>query len=363
MSDTLSNPVRWMPDGLFYQARALEPRGADTAAAQARVFQGAPGAHLRQIDPTRSGDPEWVAYNAQFYERRITVPAAAAALEPAAGDRAILDISGAGYVAAVLAIFGLLLLRFRLPVATVVALATIALPGAQPQRKLPLTDSWGVAFETAAVAFAILALDRGPRWVIGVGGRRPAARVHTRQRARARPRGRMARLQAEVEGFVLAAGHLPPPRRSPVMLIFAMPMRELLAMMLNDAQPDTRCVLVRDRAAVSPTRSSTCSRRTAATSATAHGSPPPTCSPAWPCCSRSAAAPASLSFLKAGSDRGRPVRHRRADLQWAAARARARADGRIRTRARGRARGRPVGAPRMGRPAVSTAPDGHATHP
>ncbi len=131
------------------------------------MFEGAPGAHLRQIDPTRSGDPEWVAYNAQFYERRITVPAAAAALEPVAGDRAILDISVAGYVAAVLAIFGLLLLRFRLPVATVVALATIALPALSHNASFPLTDSWGLAFETAAVAFAILALDRGPRWVIG----------------------------------------------------------------------------------------------------------------------------------------------------------------------------------------------------
>src|SRR4051812_19417217 len=155
MSDTLSNPVRWTPDGLFYQARALELRGADTADAQARVFEGAAGAHLRQIDPTRSGDPEWVAYNAQFYERRITVPAAAAALEPVAGDRAILDISVAGYVAAVLAIFGLLLLRFRLPVATVVALATIAMPALSHNASFPLTDSWGLAFETAAVAFAI----------------------------------------------------------------------------------------------------------------------------------------------------------------------------------------------------------------
>src|SRR3954452_7996545 len=144
MSDTLSNPVHWTPDGLFYQARALELRGADAGDAQARVFQGSAGAHLRQIDPTRSGDPAWVAYNAQFYERRIPVPAAAAALEPVAGDRAILDISVAGYVAAILALFALLALRFRVTIAAAVTLATVFLPALVDNSTVPLTDSWGL---------------------------------------------------------------------------------------------------------------------------------------------------------------------------------------------------------------------------
>ena len=34
---------------------------------------------LRAIDPERSGSPQWVAYNARFYERRVAVPFAAAA--------------------------------------------------------------------------------------------------------------------------------------------------------------------------------------------------------------------------------------------------------------------------------------------
>ena len=64
----------WIPDGLFYQARAL-------GAARAHRARGAPP-HLRRplrrrapgVDPHHSGDPAWVRYNAQFYERRVAVP-------------------------------------------------------------------------------------------------------------------------------------------------------------------------------------------------------------------------------------------------------------------------------------------------
>jgi hypothetical protein len=237
MADTLREPVRWTPDGLFYQARAAELSGTDRGQALAQAFQGPLGERLRAIDPERSGDPEWVSYNAQFYERRITVPAAAAALEPVSGDRAILDLSVAGYVAAILAIFALLLLRFALPVAAAVTLATIAFPALSFHAGFPLTDSWGVALETAAIACAILALERGRRWVIGW----------------ALALLLLAFTRDTVLVLVLAAAWLAFKERSrvsywllgtsvaaalPVMLVFSMPMRELLAMMLNDAQPD-----------------------------------------------------------------------------------------------------------------------------
>src|SRR4051794_7720423 len=70
----LSGPAQWSPDGLFYQARVYEFRGAGQASALTRAFQGPLGAELRTVDPERSGDPSWVAYNAQFYERRVAVP-------------------------------------------------------------------------------------------------------------------------------------------------------------------------------------------------------------------------------------------------------------------------------------------------
>ena len=237
VTDTLRDPVRWTPDGLFYQARTLELQGTDREQALERTFQGPLGAELRQIDPERSGDPDWVSYNAQFYERRVALPAAAAALEPVAGDRALLDLSVAGYVASILALFGLLLVRFRLPIAAAVSLATVALPALSHHASFPLTDSWGLALETAAFAFGMLALERGRRWVIPW-----AAAILL-----------LAFTRDSMLLLVAAAGWLALTQRSrvswwllgtgiaaalPVLVLFSMPMRELLAMMLNGATPD-----------------------------------------------------------------------------------------------------------------------------
>jgi hypothetical protein len=159
------DPVTWTPDALYYQARLLEIRGADHDEAIARTFGGPLSAELRARDPLHTGNPTWVAYNEPFYERRLAVPVAGAALYPAGHDRSLLDISLAGYVAAVLAVFGLLLLRFRLVVAAGVALATLFLPPLVNHSSFPLTDSWGLALEATAFAAAILTLDRGRRWL------------------------------------------------------------------------------------------------------------------------------------------------------------------------------------------------------
>jgi hypothetical protein len=236
-ADTLRDPVRWSPDGLFYQARSLELRGVDRSEALDRTFQGPLGDRLRAIDPERSGDPAWVGYNAQFYERRVLVPAAAAALDPVAGDRALLDVSVAGYVAAVLAVFALLLLRFRLPVAAAVALATLALPALTHHSSFPLTDSWGLALETLAIGAGILALQRGPRWMIAwavalllLAFTRDSALVLVAAAA-----WLAVTQRSKVSYWLLGSGVA---ASLAVLLLFPMPMRELIAMMLNGAQPD-----------------------------------------------------------------------------------------------------------------------------
>jgi hypothetical protein len=233
LGGTLGDPVRWTPDGLFYQSRSLELRGVDRETALERSFQGRLGAELRRRDPERSGDPDWVRYNAQFYERRVAVPLAAAALDPVAGDRAILDLSAAGYVVAVLAIFGLLLLRFRLPIAAAVALATVFLPALADHSSYPLTDSWGLALETAALASGLLVLDRGPRWLIPwaasilvLSFTRDSTWIPIAAAAWLTLTVR-SRVSFQLLGTGLAAA-------APVALLFSMPMRELLAMMLND---------------------------------------------------------------------------------------------------------------------------------
>jgi hypothetical protein len=232
----LADPVKWTPDGLFYQARSLEIRGMDREQALQRAFQGPLGAELRERDPSRSGDPAWVSYNAQFYERRVAVPLVAAALEPAAGDRAILDISVAGYVAAILALFALLLMRFRLPIAAAVALLTVFLPALTHHAGFPLTDSWGLALEIAALLAGLLVLERGPRWLVAW-----VACILV-----------LSLTRDNVWVPILAAVGLSLTQRSrdslllvgtglvaalPVMALFSVPVRELMAMMLNGIQP------------------------------------------------------------------------------------------------------------------------------
>jgi hypothetical protein len=238
VSDSLSGATRWSPDGLFYQARVYEIRdGLSQQEALREAFQGPLAAPLRAIDPERSGSQQWVAYNARFYERRVAVPLAAAALEPLSGDRAILDISLAGYVAAVLAVFWLLLLlRFQLVVAAGVTLATIFLPALTFHSGFPLTDSWGLALEVAAFGTALLALRRGWRWLI------PWAAV-------------IALLSITRDSMwipVLAAAGLAVIQRTritaalaatgfaaalPAVIAIPVPLRELLAQMLNGLQP------------------------------------------------------------------------------------------------------------------------------
>jgi hypothetical protein len=238
VSDQLSGAPRWSPDGLFYQARVYEIRdGLSQPEALREAFQGPLGARLRAIDPERSGSQQWVAYNARFYERRVAVPLAASALEPISGDRAILDVSLAGYVAAVLAIFWLLLLlRFHLVVAAGVTLATIFLPALTFHSGFPLTDSWGLALEVVAFGTAILALRRGPRWLIAWAAViallsitrdsmwipvLAAACLAAVQRTR-------ITVALAATGFAAAL---------PAVIAIPVPLRELLAQMLNGLQP------------------------------------------------------------------------------------------------------------------------------
>jgi hypothetical protein len=69
-------------------------------------------------------------------------------------------------VAAVLAIFFFLLMRFRLVVAGGVAALTALLPALVHHSSYPLTDSWGVTLEAIALAAAVLTLERGRRWLL-----------------------------------------------------------------------------------------------------------------------------------------------------------------------------------------------------
>lgn len=230
------DPVTWTPDALYYQAKLLEIRGVDSDAAIDRTFEGPLSAELRRRDPHHTGDPTWVAYNEPFYERRVALPLAGAALYPLEGDRSLLDISLAGYVATILALFGFLLLRFRLATAAIVSAGAVFLAPLSHHSSFPLTDSWGVALLITAFAAAFLTLDRGLRWlplwiaalaILGFTRDSTWVPVLAAGWLALRYRTRVP-LWLFVTGLVAS---LPAP------LLFTTPVRELLALAVNDSEP------------------------------------------------------------------------------------------------------------------------------
>jgi hypothetical protein len=233
---SLERPVRWTPDGLFYQARVFELRGASHEAAFEESFEGPIAARLRRVDAEHSGNPEWVAYNERFFERRVAVPIAAAAIEPLAGERSLVYVSLAGYVVAVLAIFGLLLYRFSLPVAGLVALGTALLPALTDNAPLPQTDMWGLALLATALLAALLTLHRGRRWLVlwvpaifVLAFTRDSTWVAILAVAWCAWRWRSREALVLVLTGIAAA--------VPAAFLFPAPLRELLAFAVNDFEP------------------------------------------------------------------------------------------------------------------------------
>ena len=231
-----SNPVRWTPDGLFYEARMLEIRGASHDIAVRRTFEGPISAALRARDPHHTGNPAWVKYNEPFYERRVALPLVGAAVYPLAGDRSLLYLSLGGYVAAILALFGLLLLRFRVAIAAVVTVAAIFLPPLTTHSSFPLTDSWGLTLEIIALAAAMLTLERGlrwiPLWIVAI-----AVLAFTRDSTWIPVLGAgwcALRYRSRVPITLFATGIV---AALPALLLFKTPVRDLLALLVNHSEP------------------------------------------------------------------------------------------------------------------------------
>jgi hypothetical protein len=160
-------PVRWTPDGFFYQARVLTLRGVDEDVAVSRVLTGPLVADAAidgpQLDQLR--DVDWVEHTTQITRRRVLVPGLAALATPVFGDFSLQAVSLIGYVLVAPLLYLLLRRRFSTRASFVVAAATALLPPLREWSFHPLTDSWGVALGIACLLAAVLALERGPRWL------------------------------------------------------------------------------------------------------------------------------------------------------------------------------------------------------
>lgn len=170
-STAWNEPVNWSSDALFYQAHTLMLRGESEQTALRTTLTGEPG---RQVRLTAAGnlhelaqlrDPRWIAYNEQITRRRVLVPALAAAVYPLFGLWSLQAVSLAGYLAFGLLLYALLRRRFQPGASTIVVSVCLLLPAMRLWSQHPLTDSWGVALETACLLAGLLVLDRGVRWL------------------------------------------------------------------------------------------------------------------------------------------------------------------------------------------------------
>lgn len=234
---------QWKPDSLFYEAQLLRVQGTPKHEALRKVFDGPLAAprvaqELRDTPPARRtvASPAWVAYSSRFYERRWVVPALGAALEPALGDDALRAVSLAGYVLAGLLVYALLALRFRAWIAAIVSLGVLALGPLRYWSLLPLTDSFGVALEAAALATAVLALRRPKPWLpvfaltmLALSFTRDATLVVVAGLAWVALRDRSRRAVITFATGIVAS--LPAP------LLFGAPTREIMAYTLNQFRP------------------------------------------------------------------------------------------------------------------------------
>jgi hypothetical protein len=164
--------ISWETDALFYQARTEQILGADGGTARERVFGGPLSSYERGLEaqapeePARVSDPAWVEYSAPFYERRLLLPLIAAALDPVLGLHGLETLSLLGFVLVPVLLFLLLSRRLSLPVSFAVSAAVVLWPPLRAWSVFPLTDSMGLALLIGALLCALVAVERGPRWLL-----------------------------------------------------------------------------------------------------------------------------------------------------------------------------------------------------
>lgn len=164
--------ITWETDALFYQAKTEQILGADPQVARERIFGGPLSSYARGLEaqspdePRRVSDPAWVEFNVPFYERRLLLPAVAAALKPVLGLHALETLSLLGFMLVPAFLFLLLIRRLSFPASFAVSAAFILWQPLRAWSVFPLTDSTGLALLIAGLLSALLVVERGPRWLV-----------------------------------------------------------------------------------------------------------------------------------------------------------------------------------------------------
>ncbi len=151
-------------DSVFYQAMSLEVDGKSAQAARAEVFSS-PLARPAIVQEPSVADPAWRTFQARFFRRRWLVPALAAAVRPAAGQRALADVAIVGYLLFAVALCLMLVSRFDAVVAVAVSVLCLDLGAVRNWLERPMTDSWGLFLSVSAVLAVLLVLRRGRKWL------------------------------------------------------------------------------------------------------------------------------------------------------------------------------------------------------
>ena len=161
-----TGPVRWTTDGIAYEAKLYEARGAPQAAAVHRAWTEAVASKTYRPGVTSTWPEPTVAKGMKWYRRRPLLPAIGGALYPWLGTRSLLVLSLAAFALLGPSLYLFLRQRFSAPYAVGVAAAALAFPPLREWSSYPLTDSAGVLFVVVALTAAILTITRSRWWLL-----------------------------------------------------------------------------------------------------------------------------------------------------------------------------------------------------
>lgn len=229
-----SGDIDWVADGLFYQAQMLQVRGMPEQESLKKVFNS--GLEPNIIPPIANHyDAAWENYSKQFYRRRWLVSTLGAPVYPIFGTHTLKDVSILAYLLLGPALYLLLRRRFSRPLALGVAAGILLLPPVRYWSFRPMTDSWALLLEVVCLGLALLAIERGLRWlpawiagIVALSFTRDTTVVLVLATAWVAIAVR-SRRAAVLSGTGLLAS-------LPAVLLFGTPVRQNLAYLLSDFQ-------------------------------------------------------------------------------------------------------------------------------